>query len=128
MQVMNESTLELADAAYERLLNSCITRDNPPCWEDILTLLRERKKWRMNELRASVLQADGVALVPLEPTLAQHTAAMEFAIAHMKAHGVTSLSPFKDYPPLRETTAGMYRAMVSAAPDLTRPQPGGEQS
>lgn len=50
-------SLELADAAYERLLNSCITRDNPPCWEDILTLLRVCKEWRMNELRASVQQA-----------------------------------------------------------------------
>jgi hypothetical protein len=57
---------------------------------------------------------EGWRLVPAEPTTAQHIAAMEFALAHMKAHGVTSLSPFKDYPPLRETTAGMYRAMVGA--------------
>lgn len=57
---------------------------------------------------------EGWRCVPAEPTTAQHIAAMEFALAHMRAHGVTSLSPFKDYPPLRETTAGMYRAMVCA--------------
>lgn len=59
--------------------------------------------------------ADGLVIVPIEPTLAQHIAAMEFALAHMESYGVTALSPFTDYPPLRETTAGMYRAMVGAA-------------
>jgi len=64
---------------------------------------------------------DGWQLVPMQPTAEQHIAAMEFALEHMKSHGVTALSPFKDYPPLRETTAGMYRAMIAAAPAFSRP-------
>lgn len=55
-----QKMLELADdrnAAYERLLKLCVTRDNPPGWDDILTLLRERKEKRMNELRATLRTA-----------------------------------------------------------------------
>lgn len=76
----------------------------------------QKKKWRKKaEAALSALAAEGFVVVPKEPSIAQHIAAMEFALGHMKAYGVDGLSPFKDYPPLRETTAGMYRAMISAA-------------
>lgn len=55
-----QKMLELADqrnGAYERLLKLCITRDNPPRWDDILTLLQERKDTRMNELRVALRTA-----------------------------------------------------------------------
>lgn len=58
----------------------------------------------------------GWQLVPEEPTTAMYKAALEFALAHMKEHGVDHLSPFEDYPPLRGTTFGMYRAMLAASP------------
>jgi len=50
----------------------------------------------------------------MEPTDAQYKASLEFGLEHMKAHGVDSLSPFKDYPPLRSTTEGMFKAMRQA--------------
>jgi len=70
---------------------------------------------KLTEAVLSALAAEGFVVVPKEPSIAQHIAAMEFALGHMKAYGVDGLSPFKDYPPLRETTAGMYRAMLQAA-------------
>jgi hypothetical protein len=54
--------------------------------------------------------------VPAEPTDAMVIAAMEWALDWMKQNGVDGLSPFKDYPPVTETTQGMYRAMIAARP------------
>ena len=63
----------------------------------------------------AALTAAGYAIVPVELMDEQYTAAMQFALDHMAKHNVTGLSPFSDYPPLQETTAGMYRAMITAA-------------
>lgn len=59
------------------------------------------------------LEAEGLVIVPKEPTDRQVAAALEWALDWMKQHGVDGLSPFKDYPPVAETTRGMYRAMVA---------------
>ena len=105
----------LADNAYPAADGSAdIDNHAIPIIEATLRNVAER-------LLTAALAVDGMALVPKEPTLEQHIAAMEFALAHMEAHGVTSLSPFEDYPPLRETTAGMYRAMLAAASDEPAP-------
>ncbi len=102
----------LADNAYPAADGSAdIDNHAIPIIEATLRNVAER-------FLTAALAVDGLVLVPKEPTTKQHIAAMEFALAHMKAHGVTSLSPFKDYPPLRETTAGMYRAMLTAASDV----------
>jgi hypothetical protein len=61
------------------------------------------------------LEADGFTIVPKEPTDAQVINALDWALEWMRQHKVDGLSPFKDYPPVRETTKGMYRAMILAA-------------
>lgn len=50
------------------------------------------------------------------PTDAQIIAALEWSLEWMRKHGVDGLSPFKDYPPVKETIRGMYQVMVAAAP------------
>jgi hypothetical protein len=77
-------------------------------WDEVCQLGHSIAEEARNEARAAIAALR-------DPSIGQHIAAMEFAMAHMKAYGVTALSPFEDYPPLRETTAGMYRAMIDAA-------------
>lgn len=48
-----------------------------------------------------------------EPTDVQIIAALEWSLEWMRIHNVDGLSPFKDYPPVKETIIGMYRAMVA---------------
>jgi hypothetical protein len=61
------------------------------------------------------IEARGYMLVPKEPTDAQVTNALYWALEWMRQHKVDGLSPFKDYPPVKDTTRGMYRAMILAA-------------
>lgn len=50
------------------------------------------------------------------PTDAQIIAALEWSLEWMRKHNVDGLSPFKDYPPVKETIAGMYQVMIAAGP------------
>jgi hypothetical protein len=61
-------------------------------------------------------RAGGDVVVPREPTDEMIVAALEWSLEWMRGHKVDGLSPFKDYPPVKETTAGMYRAMLAASP------------
>jgi hypothetical protein len=59
--------------------------------------------------------------VPTHPSDEQIISALEWSLEWMRAHNVVGLSPFKDYPPVKETIKGMYAAMLAAAPV---PDPG----
>lgn len=99
-----------ADIRAVLIAAKCVTTDGTYVHASVDEVLRA-----LRSVDPAKAVPEGWKLVPVEPTTAQHIAAMEFALDHMKEHGVTALSPFSDYPPLRETTAGMYRAMVGAA-------------
>lgn len=51
-----------------------------------------------------------------EATDEQIIAALEWSLEWMRRHNVDGLSPFKDYPPVKETIKGMYSAMIAASP------------
>ena len=46
-------------------------------------------------------------VVPKEPTDAQIISALEWSLEWMRVHKVDGLSPFKDYPPVKDTIKGM---------------------
>lgn len=50
-------------------------------------------------------------IAPWEATESMYEGALEFALQRMEAAGVDGLSPWKDYPPIRGTTEGMFAAM-----------------
>lgn len=61
--------------------------------------------------------------VPERPTDAQTIPALEWSLEWMRAHNVDDLSPFKDYPPVKDTIKGMYAAMLAAASAPPKPAP-----
>lgn len=69
------------------------------------------------EIRAALTAAlSDQVVVPKEPTDAQIISALEWSLEWMRAHKVDGLSPFKDYPPVKDTIKGMYAAMIAVAP------------
>jgi hypothetical protein len=73
------------------------------------------------ELARACLTAASPNLAPKEPTDAQVIAGLEWSLEWMRAHKVDGLSPFKDYPPVKDTIKGMYAAMIAAAPPPASP-------
>jgi len=53
-------------------------------------------------------------IAPWEATDGMYKSALEFALIRMEEAGVDGLSPWKDYPPIRGTTEGMFAAMRDA--------------
>jgi hypothetical protein len=67
----------------------------------------------------AAIDAAGFAVVPKEPTREMLIASHEAALAWMRRHGVTGLSPYSDYPNPTETTKVCFMAMLAAAPKVT---------
>lgn len=96
---------------------------------------REKDKWHscdvmgMRDAIRAALAARPAALsdqvvVPKEATDAQIISALEWSLEWMRAHNVDGLSPFKDYPPVKDTIKGMYACMIAAAPASTSGEVG----
>jgi hypothetical protein len=116
-EAMVETKAKDAYDAFSGALRFSSVPDGRETWAELHPHLRDA--WiaatRATLNTALTALTDSSVILPREPTEAMVIAAMEWGLVWMKQHNVTALSPFKDYPPVAETTRGMYRAMRDAA-------------